>query len=256
MTDDQVLNAASTGGPAQLTGSFVSFGAPFAIGDGVDGAAGSFEVVAKQNSGDSRTTWVGVEISLIIQTTAGGEFLVARFDGKVFAADPDTGLDPLISLHLADAKVIVGNCYGSTNLATSSAPAVGAFDAWISGFPNITDPAKRLPDADADGDGRSNFHEYVTAGDPASPGDPSPCQITRDADGGYWVRFSRTAGLGSVRYSVETSSDFITAWQTLGGTIEPDPDPPVAGSSNWMRVRVSTPLGAHGFFRLNATAVP
>lgn len=256
MTDDQLLNAAASGGLEQLMGSFVTFDTPFAIGDGVDGAAGSFEAAVKQASGNPQALWVGEKVSLIIKTRTGGEFLVARFDGKVFPADPDTGLDPLLSLHLAEAKVIVGNRYGSTNLVTSSTPSVGAFDVWISGFQSITDPVKRLPDADADGDGRSNFLEYVTAGDPTSPCDPAPCQITRDAGGGFWIRFSRTAGLGSVRYTVETSSDFISTWQTLGSTIEPDPEPPVAGSSNWMRLRIPAPLGAHGFFRLSATPAP
>ena len=255
MTDDQILNAAA-GGLVQLTASFVSFGASFAIGDGVDGATGSFEIAAKQNSGTPQALWVGEKISLIIRTQAGGEFLVARFDGKTFEADPDTGLDPLLSLHLADAKIVVGNRYGASNFATSSAPASGTFDTWIHSFPSIMDPAKRLPAADADGDGRSNFLEYVTAGNPASPDDQAPCQILRDGEGAFWVRFSRTAGLGSVRYSVESSDNLLTAWQALGGTVEPDPDPPVAGSPNWMRVRVPAPLGSNGFFRLNAASVP
>jgi hypothetical protein len=256
MTDDQILNAAATGGLAQLTASFVPFGAPFAIGDGVDGAAGSFEIAVKQNSGTPQALWVGEEVSLIIRTQAGGEFMVARFDGKTFAADPDTGLDPLLSLHLADAKIVVGNRYGTSNFATSSAPAAGTFDTWISSFTSIIDPAKRLPGADADGDGRSNFLEYVTAGNPASPDDQAPCQIQQDGEGGFWVRFSRSAGLGSIRYSVETSGDLVTAWQSFGGTVEPDPNPPVSGSPNWMRVRVPAPLGSKGFFRLNATSVP
>jgi hypothetical protein len=255
MTDDQVLNAA-TGGLSQLTTSFLPFGASFAIGDGVDGTAGSFEIAAKQNSGTPQALWVGEEISLIIQMQESGEFLVARFDGKVFEADSDTGLDPMVSLHLADAKIIVGNRYSQTNVATSSTPTVGAFDSWILTFPSITDPEKRLPGADADGDGRSNFLEYVTAGDPASSSDQATCQIQHDGEGGFWVRFSRTPGLGSVRYTVESTSDFTTEWHALAGTVEPDPNPTVPGSLNWMRIRVPAPIGSNGFFRLNATSTP
>lgn len=209
MSDDQILNAA-TGGLAQLTASFIPFGAAFSIGDGVDGTAGGFEIAAKQNSGTPQASWVGEEISLIIQTQDSGEFLVARFEGEVFQPDPDTGLDSLLPFHLADAKIIVGNRYGQTSVATSTAPTVGTYDSWILGFPEIADPEKRLPDADADNDGRSNFLEYLTAGDPASPTDQMPCQIQQDGEGGFWVRFSRNSGLGSVRYTVETTSDFLT----------------------------------------------
>jgi len=48
---------------------------------------------------------------------------------------------------------------------------------------------------------------------------------------------------------VETSTGLDSAWTTLEGEIEPDPDPPVPGATNWMRMRL-TPEEARGFFRL------
>jgi hypothetical protein len=247
LSDNQLLDLASQGGLPQVTAAFVAFGDPRAIGQGVDGEAGEFEISVRDFG---PATWVGETVSLLIQA-ADGEFLVARFEGTVFEVETDTGLEPLLSLHLADAKLVVGNRHGAAKLATSSAPAVGSYDTWLATFATITDPALKLPDADADSDGRSNFLEYATDGNPAVSGDPPPCGISSDDEGGLWVHFNRVPGLGSIRYSLESSGDLSEAWLETDGDIEPDPESP-----DIMRLRLAPPLSTNGFFRLKVAPAP
>lgn len=254
MSDDALLDAAAAGGFAAVESSFLPFGNPCTIGEGAAGAVGVFEVALKQATAGSPL--VGQEVTLLVEKDGGQEFLVARFQGQLFEADSDTGLEPLLSLHLADATIIVGNRYAGPRFATSPAPERGSYASWIAGFSNITDPLERLADADADGDGRSNFLEYVTAGNPDSGDDAVPCRIDRGPSGDFWIRFSRSVGIGGASHGIETSADLATPWQWLPGVPEPDPEPPVAGNLDWMRIRVPAPLPAKAFFRLQSTATP
>lgn len=256
MCDDAILDAASAGGFAQITTAFQSFGNAQGIGDGVDGLAGNFEISVQQATPDLQSPAVGEEVSLLITKDGGQEFLVARFKGKLFEVDSDTGLETLLSLHMADAKVIVGNRYGVGNISTSPAPSVGSFGTWIAGFPRLDDAGKRFPVADPDGDGRSNFLEYATGGNPDSPTDPLPCQIDPDGEGDFWIRFSRATGIGSVSHQIEISGDLVSPWQPLDGIIVPDPGPPATIGMSWMKIRVPQPVGTTGFFRLNAKPTP
>lgn len=252
LTDDEVLDAAASGGLTGVLGSWVGFAGAQAIGDGVDGAAGGFEIALRQAL-PTASPLVGEEVSLVAQNAGGQEFFVARFKGVRFAADPDTGLEQVLSLHLADARAITGTRYGRTRLATSTAPARGSFETWMDGFPGITDPHLKHPDADADGDGRSNYLEYVTGSSPVSATEPQPCQLISDG-GGFWIRFSRAAGLGNAQPMVEMSGDLISAWEKLDGVLETDPNPPSAGSLEWMRIRLPQDPGGQPlprqFFRL------
>ena len=243
LSDSQILDIASQGGLLQVSAAFESFGSPCLIGQGVDGAAGGFEIAVKDSGAAS--TWIGETVSLMIQT-ASGEFLVARFPDKVFEVETETGLEPLLSLHLADARLVVGSRMGDVQLATSPAPPIGSFNTWMAGFPIITDPTLKFPSADADSDGRSNFLEYATGGDPAAPGDPSPCSLQPNPEGGFWVRFSRVPGIGSIRYKLETSEDMDAPWLAAEGNIEPDPENPAS-----MQLHLSAPLPSSSFFRLN-----
>lgn len=252
MSDEQILDAAASGGLTQITSNFVPFGAASSIGAGVGGAAGGFEMAARELAGASPASWVGQTVSLLIQQPSGSEFLVARFDGKIFEAGTVTGLEPLLSLHLAEAKIIVGNRYGTDKFATSPAPTRGAFTTWITSFSSITNPNLRLPEADADADGRSNYLEYATGGNPMVAGDPAPCQLLSNENGEFWIRFSRATGLGVFTPAVETSSNLISPWTRVPGAIEVDTNPPsISAGINWMRIQVPQPLGPSGFFRLN-----
>ncbi|MGB6221088.1 MAG: hypothetical protein WBG04_08645 [Haloferula sp.] len=249
MSDDALLDAAATGGLAEISTALVSFGPVTAIGDGVDGAPGTFEVAVTEDTSDPSSTLIGEEISLLINPDGGAEFLIARFAGKTFQGDTDTALPSLTSLHLAEARIIVGNRYGENRFSTSTSPPSGSFATWISGFPSITDPSLRLATADADGDGRPNFLEYATAGDPTSGADFPICQLTSDELGDCWVRFSKTPGIGTILYQVVTNEDLGSSWMPLEGSATPDPDPPTSGP-DWMRIRVPAPLSEKGFFQL------
>ena len=257
LNDDEILDAAATGGFAQLAAAFQPFGSGQNIGDGVDGLAGNFEISARRLIRNLPSPWVSEEISLLIRKEGGQEFMVARFKGKLFGLDPDTGLESLFSLHLADARVIVGSRHGVGNISTSSAPEAGSYDTWMAAFTTISGPAKRLPGADADGDGRSNFLEYATGGNPDFPADPAPCQLVAAPEGGFWLRFSRAPGIGDSSPQVESSGNLVSAWKLLEGTVEVDPNPPssIAGR-DWMRIRLAQPSGAKGFYRLTAVAGP
>jgi hypothetical protein len=248
LSDDQVLDLASQGGLAQISSTFVSFGDPCAIGQGVDGEVGGFEISVRDT--DATSTAVDEIVSLLIQTP-GGEFLVARFDGNVFESETDTGLEPLLSLHLAEAKIIVGNRLGTAKFATSTAPAVGSFSTWLAGFSSITDPSMKLPGADPDFDSRSNFLEYATGGNPESGEDQQPCRIQPDGEGGMWVHFNRVPGLGSIDYSLETSDSIADSWLETEGSVEPDPEIPAT-----MRLHLLPPFEAPNFFRLKVESAP
>ncbi len=255
MSDEQILNAAASGGLAQILSSFVPFGAASSIGIGVNAVGDGFEMAARENPGAPLAPWVGQIVSLLIQQPSGSEFLVARFSGKIFEAGTLTGLEPLLSLHLAEAEIIVGNRYRTSHFATSPAPSRGAFAPWIGSFISITDPNLRLPEADADADGRSNFLEYATGGNPSRSNDSAPCHLVSGGDGAFWVRFSRATGLGAFTPAIEESSNLLSPWTSLTGAIETDPNPPtVTAGVHWMRIRVPQPLAPSGFFRLNPSS--
>ncbi len=251
MTDDQILDAA-TGGFSQITAAFRPFGSPRSIGNGVNGEAGKVEISERQSLPAAANDWIGQEISVLIRKNGGDEFLVARFKGILFEADSETALESLVSLHLADAKVIVGTRYGAKNFATSPAPKAGSYASWIGNFPQLETTAKRLADADPDGDGRSNFLEYATGGNPESANESSPCQIHSEPDTGeLWVRFSRVPGIGNSPI-VEFSPDLVLPWQTLESTPESDPTAPAIEGLERLRIRVGVSTGPKNFFRLKA----
>jgi hypothetical protein len=175
-----------------------------------------------------------------------GEFIVARFSGRVFEAPTDTGLEPLVSLHLSNAKIIVGSRFGADKLAASTAPAVGSYDSWLAGFRSITNPQMKLPGADADLDGLSNLMEYATGGDPSVAGDTPPCGILSDGEGGMWLRFKYVAGLGSIHYELQTSNALANPWTACALPVEADPE-----DQSLMRVRIVSPQSDTGFFRLS-----
>lgn len=252
MTDDQILDASANGGIAGITGAFQTFGAPKAIGDGVDGSDGAFEIAVRQSTADPASPFPGQEVTLLIQKQDSQEFLVARFKGQAFAADPDTGLESQVSLHLADARLIVGNRRGPAAISTSTSPVSGSYPSWIGSYPGLTEESDTLPHADPDGDGRSNLLEYATGGDPSSPTDPSPCQIVTDESGTLWIRFSRVSGIGTLSHEVQESVSMDPSWSSLEADIEPDPSPPsFTGRAGWFRIRVPAPLRDRSFFRLN-----
>jgi len=129
------LDLAATGGLPAVSESFSAFGTAASIGQGVDGAAGGFEISIRDTGAASLD---GEVISLLLQTQ-NGEFLIARFNGRFFQPQTATGLEPFHSLHLADADLITGSRVGRSKLSTVPAPAVGSFATWLAGKPNCRD---------------------------------------------------------------------------------------------------------------------
>jgi hypothetical protein len=245
MSDDQVLDLATTGLPA-LTAACIPFGAAHAMGSGAGEQQGAFEIAVQQETPEEGSALVGEEISVLIRN--GDEFLVLRFKSKTFAADTETGLGQVAVLSLADAKIIVGNRLGAQDVATAVTPAVGSYDTWMSGFTGITVEALRLPGADADHDGISNFMEYATGGDPSLPTDASLCRIFSDEGGDPWLRFRRQPGLGGVDLDLESSPD-LGDWSGFAPALEWDPSPP--DTKSWLRTKLPDTMPAPWFFRLD-----
>jgi hypothetical protein len=241
LDNDELLDLASDAGLTAVLGAFSSFGSAASIGQGVDGAAGGFEISVREANS---VPWDGEAISLLLQSP-NGEFLIARFNGRVFQSQSETGLETLHLLHLADAELVAGNRTSTSKFSTSPAPGVGSFTTWIEGFASITIPAMKLPGADADGDGRSNFFEYATGGNPTSTADTRTCDILPDGLGGMWVRFRRQPGLGAVRYTPQFSPDLQDPWISAAPSVQPDPE-----DASVLRLRLAPPLAPLGFFRL------
>jgi hypothetical protein len=103
------------------------------------------------------------------------------------------------------------------------------FPAWISGYPEISDPA---PGADPDGDGGSNHDEWVAGTDPTSSASRFVTEFTSSG-----ISFTRVAGRG---YEVQTSTNLGT-W-SLHAEVPPGagpvtvPPPPNPGTVRFYRV--------------------
>ena len=102
MTDEAILSTARQSGFSGIETAFVTFGSAQAIGDGADGQAGTFEIAVRQTVA-ANSALAGDEISILVRKGTGQEFLAARFKGRTFIVVPVTGLEPLLSLHVAEA---------------------------------------------------------------------------------------------------------------------------------------------------------
>jgi hypothetical protein len=74
--------------------------------------------------------------------------------------------------------------------------------------------------ADPDGDGASNLHEYVFGTDPlsANPGDATPLSVTPGQDPGtILVSYRRRTDDATLSYALEASGDF-TNWEEVQST--------------------------------------
>lgn len=91
-------------------------------------------------------------------------------------------------------------------------PLSGAsYATWAANvFPEQLDEASQLPEADADGDGLSNFAEFAFLTDVLRRDGGAPVSIRSDDDGNLLLRFRRRTGAHYLRYEVEVSSDLRT----------------------------------------------
>ena len=111
----------------------------------------------------------------------------------------------------------VTNSVGTTNSAAATLTLQESFAAFLATY-NLTGVD---PTTDSDGDGLSNLVEFVLGGNPTAL-EPSilPTASYFSSGGTNYLGYSfyTTATLGSVTFTVETSSD-LTAWTTaVNGT--------------------------------------
>jgi hypothetical protein len=130
--------------------------------------------------------------------------------------------------------------FAATDPATLTAP----YDQWTAA--NDLWSTAALPDADPDGDGRTNRAEYAFGGDPDTEDFPPPATMLRNGNEAEWT-IARRANDSSLLIGVETSVD-LTSWspvvlEVIGEVAHPT----MAG---FVKTTYRIPLtGAEGFFR-------
>lgn len=166
------------------------------------------------------------DFHLTVGTTPGGD--------DVFSGSVGTTLSHTVN-------VVPGNILYATVTPISAAGIAGP-----------ASPVSTLivldPDGDADGDGRSNLHEYIAGTDPFDPSSVFKVGKTeRTGSGLFRLRWESRPGID---YAVESAADLVDPVWTVetdplpgtGGIMEwTDPEPRTGGSRRFYRIRVVTP---------------
>jgi hypothetical protein len=138
---------------------------------------------------------------------------------------------------------------------TANFERINAYAAWIDSFETITDPADKIPSADADDDGLANSIEFVIGADPSIP-TAGPALEVELVSNQFVVRFTRVKAAGEAGFlsSIEVQDSLNPAeWipapegnvtitdagsvQTVTATF-----PVSGGSSRWFaRLKVIAP---------------
>ena len=139
--------------------------------------------------------------------------------------------------------------------ANPDANGNGILDTWeIAHFGNAA-PGSNAPDADADGDGLSNFLEFALGTDPVLA-NVSPLTTDFATDGtNLYLRLTvpTNPAATNLTYTVEVCDDPTTgSWNTTQTLIDPNSQP------NTLRVRDTVPVSSapHRFIRLRVSAAP
>ena len=176
--------------------------------------------------------------------------LLVRAPGPGPLAVPIHGLRPLTPYFFRFfARNSAGSDPGgrSGTFVTSGGGGLN-FGSWIESYPAVPSGA-RGAEADADGDGLSNFAEYAAGGDPARGDDAAGRQpVLRAIPGSQppavelrWRRRLDFAARG-LAYSVESALDPAATWT-------PRPSAPIGlnpagdGATEWVAERLEVPLG-------------
>jgi len=108
-----------------------------------------------------------------------------------------------------------------------------------------SNPSGGQPDADPDGDGRSNLLEYATGSDPNSAANPEVIKAQFEA-GAFVLTIRKGPGVKDARYEVEGSPNLSSgSWSPLLVTI-------LGNDRSMLRVRLNE-TGTRGFLRLKVT---
>lgn len=145
-----------------------------------------------------------------------------------------TGIDGQVAGTLRKGSyegTVTVNSSGQVSFISQGA-ATSPYDNWINSFPTLTNPADKLPTANPDVDGATNFEEFALGGNPADPADQGTRLVqTVDANGDsepdltltLEVRAGAvftpagnalTATMDGVTYRIEGSTDLAT-WNSL-----------------------------------------
>jgi glycosidase len=102
-------------------------------------------------------------------------------------------------------------------------PPRDPFDEYMSSFfPGNSDPSVVGEDSDPDGDGLSNYSEFLWGSSPVSGNHQHPSSTTysmNSSSGIFSIEFQTLAGR---IYTVESTSDLLTWQQVIGGIVEGD----------------------------------
>jgi hypothetical protein len=125
------------------------------------------------------------------------------------------------------------------------------FTAWMAGFPEIPVHLRGAAD-DADGDGRSNFEEYVLG---SAPHQPDGSALTAVRAGGQWGL--RVRGGAGLRSSVFPQLEFSTGLEAGGWSVLEAPPMSLDGDDLILLAPAAAPhANTRGFFRVRWLLLP
>ncbi|BCU76447.1 CotH kinase family protein [Luteolibacter sp. LG18] len=183
---------------------------------------------------------------------------IAEFDFRAISAasnNPKFGLKVTFS---AGAGGTVGN-NRFDNFTVTGYPIPGTYANWITTAFDSSQQASTAvsgTDADADGDGRSNFMEFALASLPLSK-DLADVKFAWSQDGATrypGLKFKRPVGISGALYELRASTDMIT-WNTVSTT--PASTTALGNGNEEVVIRdIQTDAQPKRFLRLRVTQVP
>lgn len=141
---------------------------------------------------------------------------------------------------------------GARSLQVSAQPSPNFADWMGATFPGQSDPAVVGPEADPDGDGRSNLLEYFLGTNPTLSDEPDAITTTDDGAGHEVFRFRMAKTIPDLSYTVQQSTDLVT-WTETGarGTV-------ISDQGTYLRMQATVPWTGPEklFLRLSVTIAP